>query len=167
MYEARRISRAEYVIFATTPIESIHEFRCAHGAYDHDLEPVKAAITAIEEKYGLLPNEYWTVADAPIAYKRLSAQYSRILDQKFIQALNEFGLHDLAILRRDKPRVFERLRERGRRSVFHADDTLEALIDQVLVCERDVGGAARANAFLAAIISLGAGLEDCCSSDAS
>lgn len=159
MYEARQISRAEYVIFATIPIESLHESRCSDGLYEEDLRPISVPIDAVERNHGLRPDQYWAVADAPTEYKRLNREYERILDRKFVETLAEFGLDDLAALRRNNPRQFKRLRERGRRSVFHTDEIVEALIDRVLMCERDAQRAARANAYSAAITSIGAGLE--------
>jgi hypothetical protein len=60
-------------------------------------------LDVVEQKHGLGPNEYWAAADAPTEYERLSREYERTLDRKFIEALNEFGLPDLAALRRNNP----------------------------------------------------------------
>src|SRR5947209_4851558 len=71
LYASRRISRAEYILFAAAPIESIHDARCSDGAYDEDLRRIKEALDAVERKHGLGPNEYWTIAQAPIEYRSL------------------------------------------------------------------------------------------------
>lgn len=68
-------------------------------------------------------------------------------------------MNDLAALWESAPDEFERLRERGRRSVFHQKDIIPAWRDVVVQYEDDARKAAAAGAYSAAITQLGAGLE--------
>jgi hypothetical protein len=159
LYASRKISRQEFVLFGIFPVESIHDHRWTQGLYDHDLREVREAMEAVERSYDIGPDQFWRRADFPPEYKRLDEQYNLILKTKFISALREFGLDDLASLNENNPRQFERLREHGRRSVFHCEDIAEALEDLVHSYENDARRAASAKAYSAAITSLGAGLE--------
>lgn len=159
LYAARRISTQEYVIYASGPVEQIHDDRWLDGTFDSELKPIKEAIDAIKEKYGLQPDQGWLRGDGPDEYVQLENDYEAILDKKFIELLEEFGLEDLAALRRDNPDEFDRLRERGRRTVFHSDELTPAIRDVVLRYEHDARQAANAGAYSAAIICLGAAIE--------
>jgi hypothetical protein len=159
LYAARRISRQEYVIFATYPVEGVHEARLMDGQYDDDVRKIAKEMAALEEKYGLGPSEFWPIGQAPKAYQRLSSQYDSAVDKRFVITLREFGLSDLADLRETNPDEFDRLRERGRRSVFHRDEVIPVLRDIVVQYETDARRAASARAYSAAVTLLGAGLE--------
>ncbi len=76
-----------------------------------------------------------------------------------MEALREFKLDELAELKASNPKDFDRLRELGRRSIFHTDELALALRDVVVRCERDGRRAAQAGAYSAAITALGAGVE--------
>jgi hypothetical protein len=82
-----------------------------------------------------------------------------VLDRHFLETLREFGLNDLADLRERNPEEYERLWERGRRSVFHQDELILALRDIVVRYEEDAKRAASASAYSAAVTLLGAGVE--------
>ncbi len=159
LYESRRISKAEYVFFATFPVEALHDGRCINKHYEDDLGHLRRAITKIEEKHGLGPDEGWPRNQGPKEHTSLNRQYDAILDDNFIATLREFGLDDLADLRTRSPEEFDRLRERGRRSVFHRDEYTLALQDVVLQCEKEAHEAAAVGAYSAAITSLAAGFE--------
>lgn len=160
LYAARRLQRQQYVYFAAMPVSSLVDERALTGAYDVDLEPITAQMRLIEEAEGLNVNagEFWPVGKGPKEYERLNALYEGILDMKYIEALDEFRLSDLAKLKSDDPREFDRLMERGRRSIFDRDERA-ALRDLVVRCEIEAHRAASAGAFLSAVISLGSGVE--------
>lgn len=159
LYASRRISTQEYVLFASQPVQSLSESRWMDGRYDKDLAPIDEAMRAIEEEHGLEPDEYWPRGEAPKEYARLNRQYETLLDTKFIEMLRKFELDDLADLKERSPAEFERLYERGRRSVFHRDEDAPAIRDVVVRYEKDAGRAAAVGAYSAAITSLGAGVE--------
>ena len=132
LYSSGRISTTEYVFYAASPVEGVHEGRWLDGKYDDVLGPIQSALDALRSKYGLAPDEYWRRGEGPEDHIRLECDYEAILDKKFDSALEEFGLINLAKLRRKNAEEFERLRERGRRSVFHATEFSHALRDIVL-----------------------------------
>lgn len=159
LYASRRISNQEYVFFAASPIESIHESRWFDGEYDAELREIAHAMEVIEQNHGLDPDHHWSIGQGPDDYERLSKQYDSVLDEKFSGALREFGVDDLADLKRRDPDKFDRHRERGRRSLFHKDEVALAVRDIVVRYEDDARRAAAAQAYSAAITLLGAGLE--------
>lgn len=163
LYMSRRISRSMYVYFASSPVESINEARCFEGEFDDELWNIKQAIEAIDKQSGLRPNQYWPRGQAPDEfrdqYDLLEKEYCAVIERRFITALREFGLDDLANLRQDSREEFERLRERGRRSLHHESENILALKDIVVRHEEDASRAASAKAYGAGVILLGAGLE--------
>ena len=159
LYAARRISRQEYVIFAVSPVEDVHEERWLQGNYESELDHISEAMRAIEEEHGLEPDDYWPLGEGPEEHGRLNEQYGAILDAKLLQTLREFGLDDLADLSEHNSVEFQRLRERGRRIVFHRNEHVPAVRDIVVRYEHDAQRAASANAWSAAVTSLSAGLE--------
>lgn len=157
---ARRISRQEYFFYALILVEGIHDARIADGAYERDLAATSTAIAGFETKHGLSSDEFWgNDGGGPKEYQALNRKYERVLEDLFIAALAEFDLNELAELKKNDPKECDRLRERGRRTVFHKDDLNEALQDVVRRYERDARRAAAAEAYSAAITLLGAGLE--------
>lgn len=159
LYASRRVSLHEYVVFAVFPVEAIHEGRWFDGHYEDELSPISEAIKKVEEDYGLDPNESWPHGQGPKEHIRLNRQYNAILDAKFVETLREFGLNDLANLKERSPKRFEQLRERGRRSVFHKDEYILAIQDVIIQYEKEAHQAAVVGAYLAAVTSLGAGVE--------
>ncbi len=159
LYDSRRISLHQYVVMASFPVEDIHSKRWLGREYDDDLAPLVAAIDAIERTGGLGPNEYWGRNEGPPEHIILNQQYEDVLDQKFESALREFGLDDLSRMYRDDRERFDKLRERGRRSVFHDGEYELALRDLVDQYEREARKAANVGAYTVAIAGLGAGIE--------
>ena len=159
LYAARRVSRQEYVLFASFPVEEVHEARWIDGQYERDLGDISRQMDELEREYGLASDEYWPRDQAPRAYQRLSDEYSACLEIEFVRALRDFGLNDLADLKESHPEEFDRLRERGRRSVFHRDEIVAVLKDIIVQYEAEARRAASAKAYSAAITLLGAGLE--------
>lgn len=159
LYASRKISKQQYVFFAASPVEAVHEGRHMDGFYDDELAPIREAIERIEEQHGLGPDEYWLRGQGPKEHTRLNKQYEAILETKFIETLREFDLHDLAALVEHSPTEFDQLRERGRRSVFHKDEYVLAIQDIVLQYETEAHQAASIGAYSAAVTSLGAGVE--------
>ncbi len=159
LYAARRISHQQYVFFASSPVDRVHEARWLDGLYDADLHEINRALDAINESHGLQPGEYWPVGKGPADYLRLNEEHDRVLKIAFNRTLREFGLRDLADSNEDAPDIFDRLRERGRRSVFHKDDLVPVLKDIVIRYEEDARRAAAARCYSAAITLLGAGME--------
>jgi hypothetical protein len=159
LYASRRTSTQEYVFFAAHPVESLCERRWMDGQYDKDLAPISQAMRAVEQQHGVEPVEYWPRGEEPTESARLNRQYEAVLDAKLVEALREFELDDLADLKERTSAEFERLRERGRRSVFHRDEYAPAIRDVVIRYEKDARRAAAVGAYSAAINSLGAGVE--------
>jgi hypothetical protein len=159
LYAARRISTAEYVIYACNPVESIHDDRWFNGSYNAELSPIDKELGRIREEYGLKGDEAWYRGDEPNEYSQLETVYETILNEKFVEILEEFGLTDLAQLKREDPERFDELRERGRRTVFHKDEFVAAIRDVVIRYEIEARQAASTGAYSAAIACLGAGIE--------
>jgi hypothetical protein len=162
-YKSRRISRSQYVYFASSPVERINEERLFDGRFDDELHEIKQKFEAIDKESGLLPDQYWTKGQAPeefrSRYNALHGQYDAVIEQHFTVALREFGVADLADLRERSPDEFDRLCERGRRSVHHEGEVISALKDIVVRHEEEASRAASATAYAAGVILLGAALE--------
>lgn len=158
LYLSRRISTQEYVFYAASRIEGVHESRIIDGKYE-ELQPISAALARIRQEHGLSPDEYWARGEGPGEYIRLNEDYDAVVRRRFIAALKEFGLHDLADLREQHRTEFDRLRERGRRSIFHRNEQAAAIRDIVVRYEEEARKAAATKAYSAAVTSLGAGVE--------
>lgn len=158
LYAARRISRHEYVLFASFPVESVHDSRIIDGAYE-ELESISQRLSIVEKTYGLDPDQFWLRGQGPQEHTNLNAKYDAISEIKFVEALEEFDLNDLAEMLRRSRTEYDLLRERGRRSIHHKDEYLHALRDIVIQNEDDARRAAAAEAYRAAVTSLGAGIE--------
>ncbi|HEY2615875.1 MAG TPA: hypothetical protein VGI78_00920 [Acetobacteraceae bacterium] len=118
LYAARRISRQEYVFFASQPVEGIREARWLDGVCDADLLGINQAMESIKQNHGLRPEEDWAVGQGLVDYVRLNEEYTGVLRTASNRTLREFGLDDLADLNEGDPDTFDRLRERGRRAVL-------------------------------------------------
>ena len=159
LFLAGRISRAEFVYYSMSAVEGVHEGRWFDGHYKADLDPISDQLDDIERRHGLKKDEFWTRSSAPSDHRALSQRYEETLASKFGALLREFDLHELALTwENDRPEI-NRLRERGRRSVHHPNETAAALMDVVVRYEIDATRAASAQAYTAAITLLGAGLE--------
>ena len=159
LYVTRRISRQQYVFFASVPVEGLHDARFFDGLYQKELGPIDEALNNIRKKCGLGPDEFWYRADAPNEYRELEKQYEAILDNNFKKLLIELKLEDLLSIFERSQTEFDLLRERGRRSIFHADEYFLAVRDIVVQYEKEARQAAIAGAYSVAVTSLGAGLE--------
>ena len=159
LYASRRISLHEYVIFAISPVEFLHDERWIEGHYDDELKPISQTIEKIEKEHGLGPDEYWLRGQGPKEHISLNRQYEASIEEKFVEMLREFGLDDLADLKEQSPKEFELLRERGRRSVFHKDEYIPAIKDVVIQYEKEAHDSSTVGAYSAAVTSLGAGVE--------
>ena len=159
LYEVRSFSRQEYVFYSVSSVEGVRDERWTTGAYNGELNPINAAIDAIQRQYGLAEDEDWSFGEGPEEFWRLNEKYDAVLDRKFLETLREFGLNDLADLKEQSPEEFDRLHERGRRSVFHRDEQALAIQAIVVRYEQDARRAASVSAYTAAITSLGAGVE--------
>jgi len=163
LYLSRRISRAEYVYFASSPVETLNEERWLEGQFNNELDEIKQQIETIDKKSGLLPDQYWPKGQAPEEfrglYNTLERQYSAVIERHFMAALREFGLDDLANLREHSLEEFDRLHERGRRSLHHKNEHIRVLKDIVVRHEEEAFRAASAKAYTAGVILIGAALE--------
>lgn len=163
LYLSRRVSLSEYVYFATSPVEMINDERWIDGQFNDELHEIRTELDAIDKESGLLPDQYWRKGQAPEGfrdrYNALQRRYSAVLERHFVAALREFGLDDLASLRERNPEEFDRLRERGRRSLHHKSEDVRALKDIVVRHEEEASRVASAKAYTAGVILLGAALE--------
>jgi hypothetical protein len=163
LYLSRRISRAEYVCYGSFPVETINEERWIDGQFQSELGKLQLQIDKLDKESGLLPGQFWPRGQAPEKFKDryalLEKQYSDVIEGRFTAALKEFGLDDLADLRETDVEEFDRLRERGRRSIFHKGDHVQILKDVVVRHEEEAFRAISAKAYTAAIILIGAALE--------
>lgn len=163
LYLSRRVSRPQYVCFASMAVEMLNEERWLNGQFGNELHEIEQQISTLDQESGLLPDQYWPKGQAPKEfqnrYDALETQYSAVIECHFIAALREFGLDDLADLRESNKEEFDRLRERGRRSLFHKSEHVQVLKDIVIRHEEEAFRAASAKAYTAGVILIGAALE--------
>ena len=158
IYKAGLMSTQEYIFHISVPIEHLHESRIFNNKYD-DINLIFAALDGIHEEYGLGQDEYWPRGEGPDEYHKLNDEFDIAEKKRFIAIFREFDFHDIADLLEKYPIVYDRLRERGRRSVLHRDEHVYALKDIVICYEEEARKAAASKAYLAAVTSLGAGVE--------
>jgi hypothetical protein len=158
LYLARRVSFQQYVFMASHPAENVHEGRIFDKAYP-ELERISTKMRQIEEKHGLKDGEFWAAGDEPPEYERLGLKWEKTADRLLIETFRELGIRDVADLYEKDRAEFARLRERGRRSMFHKDELVPALADTVRRYEVEAQAAAGAGAFTAAVTMLGAAME--------
>lgn len=158
LYLARRVSFQKYVFLVSHPAETVHEGRIFDKAYP-ELERLSSKMRQVEEKHGLNEGEFWAAGDEPPEYARLSLKWEKAADRLFVETLRELGARDVADFYERDRAEFDRLRERGRRSLFHKDQLVPALADTVRRYEVEAQAAAQAAAFTAAVTMLGAAME--------
>jgi len=158
-YAAGQMSEHEHLFHRCYAIENlVHEARWMNHRYDEDLRPISEEMRKIEEEWGLGPDEYWPIGDAPEAYQALSRQYDRVLEAKLEEAFIEFGAADLQRLYSAEREKFDQLVELGRKSVFLREERTR-LQELVAVYERDAARSEGGEAYLAASIMLASAIE--------
>jgi hypothetical protein len=158
MVHARLISFQEYAFYVSSTVSPIHEDRVFRYVYPEFIE-IEARIDAVERSHGLSPDESWHKGEGPAEFQALSAEYGAADERRYVEALYEFGADDLAKLYAEDRIEYTRRRERGRRHVFHRDDSREAITDAVKRYEAEARRSAQVGAYTGAIILLGAAVE--------
>ena len=158
MLIARRVSFQEYTFLVASAVEGVHDERTFEGAYP-EIQDLSAQMRAIEAVHGLESGQYWRIGDAPIEYQELSAKYDDASEKRFIETLRELEGQAVTSLYQTDRAEYARLRERGRRSFFHKDETVSALADTIVRYEEEARTAASVQAFTAAVTLLGAAVE--------
>ena len=158
MWFAGRISAQEYTFFVGAAAEGIHEGRLEDSAYP-EIEKISAEMRSIEKAHGLTEDQYWRIGEGPPAFEKLNTEYELDSEKHFVEALLELDANDIATLYITDRREYDRRRERGRRSVFHRDETVASIADAIVRYEREARSAASAKAYTAAVIMLGAAVE--------
>lgn len=159
LYESGKFARAEYLFHCAFFVEHLHSGRWLSGAYDRELQPISDAMTAIERAQGLQEDESFYRDDAPPEWLDLNRRYEVVLDEKFGEALAEFGLSDLVMLWRDDREQFDQLRESGRLATMEESHAEAAVANLVAVYERETQRASAGGAYLAAILMMAAAAE--------
>ena len=150
MYRSLRTSWAQYVFQVAVAVESLHENRRTTGAYDTDIGSIMADLGALQN----------ATSRAKVRRRdHLSIKLGQILDSKFASALREVGATEIALLYDADRRLFDELRERGRRFQFHHNNFSLALRDVVAEIHADGLRAAETQNYRAAVTLLGAALE--------
>jgi hypothetical protein len=158
MYLAREISLQEYTFLVANAAEGVHDARIQAGVYS-DLAELSKLMREIESAHGLKAGEYWLIKEAPADYRSLNSQWDNRALERLSQTLVELEGQAVSALFRTNRREYDRLRERGRRSFFHKDEFIRALVDTIKRYEREASASAAAGAFTAAVTLLGASVE--------
>jgi hypothetical protein len=159
LFEAGKITEAEYFFHCGFYIVDLHERYLTDGFYDPELKEICVAMEEIERRHGLKDNQYWLVSDAPTDYRHESQKYDSIVEKKQIELFRRFA-PPLLIDRLEKnSEEFWNLYERGRRSVFEKDDHLASVLDLVDLYEREAEKCANVEAYYAASAMLGSAAE--------
>ena len=158
LFTARRKSGQEYTFLVAIAAEGVHEGRIADGTYP-ELKEIQQSIEAVRQCHGLAHDEYWPVGEGPHEYQELNARFEAACENRFIETLHEFEVHDIATLVQNNRGEFDRRRERGRRAFFHKGEVAPVITDIVVRYEADARRAASVGAYSAAITLLGAAME--------
>ena len=158
LYLARRTSLQDYVFAAAHAVESVHEGRLMDHAYP-EIETISVRMRKVEQAHGLSSDQYWLRHVGPESYDRLSRRWDRAVEKRLRETYAELEGQLAYRLFNEKPEEFERLRERGRRAIFHRDALEQSIADTVRRYEHEARASANAGAYTAAVTLLGAALE--------
>jgi hypothetical protein len=159
LYDSGKLTKAEYVMHAVQPVEYGFESRWSDHHDNPTLTRLADQMHDIEKRYGLAKNEYWTIDTAPAEYQALSAEYDRVADALFGDALERYGLNEVAELWRNDRREYDALREGGRRRIFEAENVLAAVSTCIDHFEQEAQQCYTAAAYYASCIMIGAAAE--------
>jgi hypothetical protein len=124
LFEAGRLTKAEFVFHSAFHVVSLHEQYLFEGLYDKDLKEISARTEQIQREHGLKQDHYWLISDAPIEYQEEEDQkYNSVLIEKQTEVFRKFAPASLSALLQGQPGEFWNLYERGRRSVFEKEIT--------------------------------------------
>jgi hypothetical protein len=159
LFEAGKITEAEYFFHCGFYIVNLHERYCTDGFYDPELKEISAAMEKIEKRHGLKDNQYWLISDAPTDYLHESKKYDSVLEKKQLEVFRRFAPPLLTDKLERNSEEFWILYERGRRSVFEKDDHLASVLDLIDLYESEAEKCANVEAYYAAITMLGSAAE--------
>lgn len=140
-------------------VENLHERRWIDGLYDDDLQDIQAGLDAIQQREGLEDDAYWPVGQGPKDWEALGADYDKVLDAKYEEALREYDLHEIACLHRWNRAVYDERREQGRRLIFEDIPELERLSGLLRQLEMEADICVGGGAYLAASVMIGSAIE--------
>ena len=159
LYEGNRLTYEEYVFLSARPVIGIAEDRWLDDAYEDQLAPIRERMEAIADASYDEGSDTWQSQDAEREHERLEAEYESVLRRMEKQALEEFGLAELAALRERDPQAFERAFERGRRAFFHREEQTHALKDAIDAIQEEAELAGAAGAYSLGAAGYGAAIE--------
>jgi hypothetical protein len=157
--ESGRFTEEQYFFHCAAPVESLHDHRWMEGHYKDKLDPISAAMRAVETKYGLTDGQYWPRGAGSAEYTRLSAQYDRLFADELAALFRKFGLERHARLKARNRTEYDRLREAGRAHVFDRTDVEHATAKLIDMYEAEAKKCVKAKAFHAACVMLGSACE--------
>ena len=152
-------SRPECFLLRVFAVERVHEQRWLDGFYVADLADIDSRMDSIRQREKLNHDEYWPIGQGPEDWEELSHQYEQVLDAKFEETLREYGLDDIADLYHSDRKLYDDLREKGRRLVFKDIPELERLSAAQQQFELEAGICAQGGAYHAAVVMIGAAIE--------
>ncbi len=83
LYLSGRISRSQYVVFASMPVETLNEEQLFDGKLENELHEIKEQIDSLDKESGLPPDHYWPKGQAPEEfqnrYNSLETHYSAVI----------------------------------------------------------------------------------------
>lgn len=155
---AKLLSAQEYTFIVAMAASNVHEGRMFDATYP-EIEDISEKMGSVERAHGLEKDQYWGVGDWPPEFERLNTEYELASERRFVEVLLELDANDIAALYMANRQEYERRRERGRRSIFHKDETIASIADAIVRYEREARDAASVKAYTAAVIMLGAAVE--------
>jgi hypothetical protein len=113
----------------------------------------------VEEREG--PDEFasWSEGEGAEEWYQLNNQYDEILDVKFEETLREVGLEDMADLYHADRRAYDACRKQGGALVNCETPELYILSSVQMHFESEANACAKAGAYLAASVMIGAAIE--------
>jgi hypothetical protein len=149
LWRARRIPWAQYVFFVGSAVEHFHEGRWLDDEYRAELGPLQARMRELEAA---------GEEDGP-EHAAVNAEYETVLDRKLAETFAQLAPPDVAQIFANEHRLYEELRERGRRYVHNSKDYQQALRDLATEIYDEATRAAAAGTYRAAVTLLGASME--------
>ncbi|NKX28505.1 hypothetical protein HGE68_01235 [Rhodobacteraceae bacterium R_SAG6] len=159
LYRAGRLSLDEYVFCFDFQVEGIVDDRLMAGEYG-ELSKIDEQLDRLRQKYCFdETTQAWPNEEEPSGFSTLTTKFGEAYEDKYIEAIEEFGAHELAQLKRSDPAEYDVSRERGRKKFFEPEKTLEALNQLILTYEDQAQKCGNNGIYLGAVIMLGSAAE--------
>ncbi|WP_146037306.1 hypothetical protein [Novosphingobium guangzhouense] len=158
LFGSGKITADEYLLYATYRVDDYHTTLWLSGAYP-EVEKLALEIHQIESDHDLSNGQYWLRGEGPPEHVVATNLHEAALDERFVVALEKFGLVEIAELWRTDRAEYDRRHKIGRLTVFEKENVQKSVSDSIETYEEEARRCASAEAYCAACVMLGSAAE--------